>query len=92
MIPWMKVLSVSFVGLCTRQFDAMRRLYTEAYGLPVIRAAPGVAWFKLDDGAEAHVYADTDEYHAFFGAGPVNSSSTTSPPPLSDSRRTACNG
>jgi hypothetical protein len=67
----MRVLSVSFLGLCTREFDAMQRLYAEAYGLPALRAAPGVAWFKLEDGAELHVYADTDEYHAFFGAGPV---------------------
>jgi extradiol dioxygenase family protein len=67
----MSVASVSFLGLRTREFDAMRRLYAEAYGLPVLRAARGVAWFELADGAELHVYADTDEYHRFFGEGPV---------------------
>jgi catechol 2,3-dioxygenase-like lactoylglutathione lyase family enzyme len=67
----MTVLSVSFLGLRTPEFDAMRRLYADAYGLPVLRAAPDVAWFRLSDGAELHVYADTDEYHGFFGAGPV---------------------
>ena len=71
----------------------MRRLYVEAYGLPVIRAAPGVAWFKLDDGTEVHVYAATDEYNAFFGPCPFPESwSTTSPAPSSDSRCAACNG
>jgi catechol 2,3-dioxygenase-like lactoylglutathione lyase family enzyme len=68
----MHEVSVSFLGLRTRQFDAMRRLYAEAYGLRVLHADPGVAWFELADGAELHVYAaDADEYHRFFGDGPV---------------------
>ena len=63
--------SVSFLGLRTRQFEAMRRLYAVGFGLPVLREAPGAVWFALDDGAELHVYADTDPDHAFFGDGPV---------------------
>ena len=67
----MTVLCVSFLGLRTREFDAMRRLYADAYDLSVLRAAPGVVWFRLGDGAELHVYGDADEYHEFFGASPV---------------------
>lgn len=63
--------SVSFLGLRTREFAAMRRLYAEAYGLPVLREAPGAVWFALDEGAELHVYADTDPDHTFFSDGPV---------------------
>jgi hypothetical protein len=75
----MPVLSISFLGLRTREFDAMRRLYADAYGLPVLRVAPDVAWFRLSDGAALHVYADTDEYHGFFGAVrcPASSSRTS---------------
>jgi hypothetical protein len=89
----MSALSVSSLGLRTRQFDAMRRLYAEAHGLPVIRDKPGVAWSRLDDGAEVHVNADSDEHHAFFGSGPVLGLLVdASPPRSSGSRRTACNG
>ena len=63
--------SVSFLGLRTRQFAAMRRLYAEAYGLPVLREAPGAVWFALNDRAELHVYAHADRDHAFFTDGPV---------------------
>jgi hypothetical protein len=37
----------------------------------VLREAPGAAWFLAADGAELHVYAETDECHAFFGDAPV---------------------
>src|SRR4051794_36148839 len=63
--------SVSFVGIHSDQFGAMRDLYANAYGLPVLHEAPGVIWFALADRAELHLYADTDTYHAFFGAAPV---------------------
>lgn len=63
--------SVSFLGLRTRDFAAMRALYEEGYGLPVMREAPGLVWFALDDRAELHVYAHDDADHAFFGDGPV---------------------
>jgi catechol 2,3-dioxygenase-like lactoylglutathione lyase family enzyme len=65
------MVSVCFLGLRTREFEAMRRLYAEAYGLPVLRVGRGAVWFQLADGAELHVYAETDEYHRFFGVGPV---------------------
>jgi len=67
----MQLISVAFLGLRTRQFDAMRRLYADGYGLPVLRLPRGAVWFKLADGAELHVYAETDEDQSFFGDGPV---------------------
>jgi extradiol dioxygenase family protein len=67
----MNTISVSFLGVRTSEFDAMRRLYAEAYGLPLLREARGAVWFQLGDDAELHVYAATDEDHDFFGDGPV---------------------
>lgn len=63
--------SVSFLGVRTRQFDAMRELYVSGYGLPILYEAPGAVWFGLRDDAELHVYEDSDAYHAFFGTSPV---------------------
>jgi hypothetical protein len=34
--------SVLFLGLHTAKFDDMRRLYADAYRLPVLHEAPGV--------------------------------------------------
>ena len=42
-----------------------------AYGLPILHEVDGAVWFQLDDGAELHVYAQTDGDHSFFGDGPV---------------------
>lgn len=47
----------------------MRALYADAFGLRVLHEAPGVVW--LADGAELHGNAEIDDYHAFFGTGPV---------------------
>jgi hypothetical protein len=65
------VTSVSFVGLRTSNFDEMRELYAAGYRLPVLHESPGVVWFALADRAELHLYAESDDYHSFFGAGPV---------------------
>jgi hypothetical protein len=42
--------SVSFLGLRTREFAAMRRLYADGYGLKVLRQAPGAVWFEEELG------------------------------------------
>lgn len=63
--------SISFLGVHTRAFAAMRRLYAEGYGLPVLREASGAVWFALADRAELHLYAEADSYHEFFGRAPV---------------------
>ena len=40
-------------------------------GLEVIRETPDSLWLALDDRAELHLYAASDDYHAFFGTAPV---------------------
>lgn len=63
--------SLSFLGVRTDQLEPMRRLYADAYGLPVLEAPDDAAWFGLADGAELHVYGPSDEHHRFFGSAPV---------------------
>lgn len=65
------MVSVSFLGLWTNDLPGMRRLYAEGYGLDVIRETASSVWFALDDRAELHLYATSDDYHAFFGTAPV---------------------
>ncbi len=61
------MIAVSFLGVRTREFDAMRRLYAEAYRPRVIHEAPGVVRFALAGGAGLHVYGETDSYQELFG-------------------------
>ena len=37
----------------------------------MILERPGATWFRLQDGAEVHVYGSDDEDHEFFGTAPV---------------------
>jgi catechol 2,3-dioxygenase-like lactoylglutathione lyase family enzyme len=63
--------SVRFVGLRTRAFAEMTRLYRDVLGLAPEREAPGAAWFRAADGTSIHVYEADDPDHDFFGSGPV---------------------
>lgn len=65
------VRSLGFLGVRTPAFDETVALYRDVLGLMPIHLAPGAAWFRADDGAQIHVYAETDTDHAFFGSGPV---------------------
>ena len=65
------IRSLRFLGVRTAAFDATVALYRDVLGLTPSHEAPGAAWFRADDGASIHVYAEGDEDHAFFGQGPV---------------------
>jgi catechol 2,3-dioxygenase-like lactoylglutathione lyase family enzyme len=65
------IRSLRFLGVRTAGFDATVALYRDVLGLTPVHETPGAAWFRAADGAAIHVYADGDEDHAFFGAGPV---------------------
>jgi len=62
---------IGFIGIRTERLTEMVKLFRELLGLPMLRDAPGAAWFRLGTDAELHVYADTDPDHAFFTTGPV---------------------
>jgi catechol 2,3-dioxygenase-like lactoylglutathione lyase family enzyme len=40
-------------------------------GLEVLHESETAVWFRLGDGNEVHVYAQSDDEHDFFGPGPV---------------------
>ena len=64
------VRSLGFLGVRTPAFDETVALYRDVLGLMPIHLAPGAARFRADDGAQVHVYAETDADHAF-DSGPV---------------------
>jgi catechol 2,3-dioxygenase-like lactoylglutathione lyase family enzyme len=65
------VRSIRFLGVRTAAFEATVALYRDALGLATVHEGPGAAWFRAADGGSIHVYADSDEDHAFFDRGPV---------------------
>ncbi len=68
----MTVRRLGFLGIRTERFDETVRLFEETLALPVIRREPGrLAWFRLGDGTELHVYGPGDDEHEFFDSGPV---------------------
>lgn len=67
----MKVTGIAFIGIRTAQFEAMRRFFTDALGLEVTRREPEVAGFLMAGHTTVEVYPPTDDFHAFFGDGPV---------------------
>lgn len=63
--------SVSFLGVHTDAFDAMRMLTEDTYQLPVCISRPMRCWSGLADDAQLHLYRSSDSYHRFFGSAPV---------------------
>lgn len=52
-------------------FRATVSLYRDTLGLPLIREEPGrLAWFRLGDGTELHVYGPADTEHTVFADRP----------------------
>jgi catechol 2,3-dioxygenase-like lactoylglutathione lyase family enzyme len=67
----MAVRSLGWMGVRTPHAGAMNTFYREVLRLEVILDRPGATWYRLADGAEVHVYGPPDEFHGFFGDGPV---------------------
>jgi catechol 2,3-dioxygenase-like lactoylglutathione lyase family enzyme len=63
--------SIVWLGVRTSKFAEMVALYRDALELELIHETRDAAWFRMADGNEVHVYAQSDEDHDFFGAGPV---------------------
>jgi catechol 2,3-dioxygenase-like lactoylglutathione lyase family enzyme len=67
----MKVLSLSWLGMRTKNFTAMTALFEDALGLEVQSQDQLSSRFCLADKTEVHVYSNQDEFHDFFGDAPV---------------------
>ena len=70
----MTVHKLAFLGVRLADMDgfaATVALYRDLLGLPVITEEPGrLAWFRLGDGTQVHVYGPLDEDHLAFGPSP----------------------
>lgn len=53
------------------RFEAAVSLYRDTLGLVLVRDEPGrLAWFRLGDGTELHLYGPADTEHTAFGDRP----------------------
>jgi catechol 2,3-dioxygenase-like lactoylglutathione lyase family enzyme len=67
----MKVEGLGWLGIRTERFEETVGLFRDVMGLEVIRQDPDVVRFKFSDGTEMEVWRPEDEFHSFFGTGPV---------------------
>jgi catechol-2,3-dioxygenase len=67
----MKVLSLGWLGVRTKNSAAMTASYRDVLRLEVLEEKTTGARFCLADQTEVHVYDDDDEFHEFFGSAPV---------------------
>ncbi len=65
---------LGFLGVRVEEpdrYDATVALYRDTLGLVPFREEPGrLAWFRLGDGTELHVYGPADTDHVAFGDRP----------------------
>ena len=67
----MAVKSLVWLGIRTPEYARMISLYRDLLALEVIHETETATWFRMADGNEVHVYAQSDADHDFFGCGPV---------------------
>jgi catechol 2,3-dioxygenase-like lactoylglutathione lyase family enzyme len=67
----MKVEGLGWLGIRTERFEETVGLFRDVMGLEVIRQDPDVVGFEFSDGTEMEVWRPEDEFHSFFGTGPV---------------------
>jgi catechol 2,3-dioxygenase-like lactoylglutathione lyase family enzyme len=67
----MKVEGLGWLGIRTERFEETVGLFRDVMGLEVTRQERDVVGFKLIDGTEMEVWRPEDEFHSFFGTGPV---------------------
>lgn len=67
----MKVTGIAFIGIRTEQFEATCHFFTTLLELDVTRREPDVAGFRMAGHTTVEVYGPGDDFHSFFGEGPV---------------------
>ena len=67
----MKVEGLGWLGIRTERFEETARFFREVMGLEETRRERNVVGFAFPDGAEMEVWRPEDEFHSFFGTGPV---------------------
>jgi len=66
-----EVEGLGWLGIRTERFEETARFFREVMGLEETRRERDVVGFAFPDGAEMEVWRPEDEFHSFFGAGPV---------------------
>ncbi len=66
-----KVEGLGWLGIRTERFEETARFFREVMGLEETRRERDVVGFAFPDGAEMEVWRPEDEFHSFFGTGPV---------------------
>jgi catechol 2,3-dioxygenase-like lactoylglutathione lyase family enzyme len=67
----MEVRGISWMGVRTERFAAMRALLRDTMGLELVRDEHDTAGFRFPGGEELEIYAGDEPHHRFFGPGPV---------------------
>ncbi|MGH3056756.1 MAG: VOC family protein [Gaiellaceae bacterium] len=67
----MSVQGLGWLGVRTDRFGETVSLYRDVLGLEPFHADEASVRFRLDNGAELHVYGPADDDHRFFGTAPV---------------------
>ena len=67
----MEVEGLGWLGIRTERFEETARFFREVMGLEETRRERDVVGFAFPDGAEMEVWRPEDEFHSFFGTGPV---------------------
>src|SRR5947209_8132350 len=67
----MKVKGIRFLGVRTEQFVETAMLMRDVMGLDVTRQREDLMGFRLEDGTTVELYGPGEEFHDFFGEGPV---------------------
>jgi len=67
----MTVQSLGWLGVRTKNAEAMCGFYRDVLHLTAFRSDSTSTRFRLADGTEVHVYNSRDVDHPFFGQGPV---------------------
>ena len=67
----MKVEGLGWLGIRTERFEETARFFRDLMGLEETRRERDVVGFAFPDGTEMEVWRPEDEFHSFFGSGPV---------------------
>src|SRR5215207_6085804 len=67
----MGVEGLVWLGIRTERFEETGRFFRQVMGLEEIRRERNVVGFAFPDGTEMEVWSPEDDFHAFFGTGPV---------------------
>ena len=67
----MEVKGIAWLGIRTAHFEQTVALFRDVMNLEVIREEHEVVGLRFPDGTEMEVWRPEDEFHGFFGAGPV---------------------